>query len=115
SWSIPSEDPYEEAARQLLEQAPRSPEYVPDPMELEDWPLLASQISAIHFPNHWINNNSPWIKRCTHELLSCHSFDVTACASYVSDNRVKPIFFCAFSISTWPSSLSEPIRALDLT
>ncbi|GKE89357.1 putative ribonuclease H-like domain-containing protein, partial [Tanacetum coccineum] len=27
---------YEEAARQLLEQAPRSPEYVPDPMELED-------------------------------------------------------------------------------
>ncbi|GJS30660.1 putative reverse transcriptase domain-containing protein [Tanacetum coccineum] len=36
SWSIPSEDPYEESARQLLEQAPRSPEYVPDPMELED-------------------------------------------------------------------------------
>ncbi|GKA53041.1 putative reverse transcriptase domain-containing protein [Tanacetum coccineum] len=29
SWSIPSEDPYEEAARQLLEQAPHSPEYVP--------------------------------------------------------------------------------------
>ncbi|GJT60599.1 zf-CCHC domain-containing protein, partial [Tanacetum coccineum] len=36
SWSIPSEDPYEEAAQQLLEQAPRSPEYIPDPMELED-------------------------------------------------------------------------------
>ncbi|GJY88861.1 hypothetical protein Tco_0503489 [Tanacetum coccineum] len=36
SWSIPSEDPYEEAARQLLKQAPRSPEYVPDPIELED-------------------------------------------------------------------------------
>ncbi|GJR86617.1 hypothetical protein Tco_0210628 [Tanacetum coccineum] len=36
SWSIPSEDPYEEAARQLLEQAPCSPEYVPDPMELKD-------------------------------------------------------------------------------
>ncbi|GJR83531.1 hypothetical protein Tco_0154316 [Tanacetum coccineum] len=34
--SIPSEDPYAEAARQLLEQAPRSPKYVPDPMELED-------------------------------------------------------------------------------
>ncbi|GKG31234.1 hypothetical protein Tco_0423722, partial [Tanacetum coccineum] len=32
SWSIPFEDPYEEAARQLLEQAPRSLEYVPDPM-----------------------------------------------------------------------------------
>ncbi|GKF90900.1 hypothetical protein Tco_0274601, partial [Tanacetum coccineum] len=28
-WSIPSEDPYEEAARQLLEQAPHSLEYVP--------------------------------------------------------------------------------------
>ncbi|GJR16447.1 hypothetical protein Tco_0799099 [Tanacetum coccineum] len=40
SWSIPSEDPYEEAARQLLEQAPRSPEYVPDPMELEDHVLV---------------------------------------------------------------------------
>ncbi|GJY41644.1 hypothetical protein Tco_0428914 [Tanacetum coccineum] len=36
SWSIPSEDPYEEAARQLLEQAPRSPEYIPDLIELED-------------------------------------------------------------------------------
>ncbi|GJS11018.1 hypothetical protein Tco_0367814 [Tanacetum coccineum] len=30
SWSIPSEDPYEEAAQQLLEQAPRSLEYVPE-------------------------------------------------------------------------------------
>ncbi|GJS00498.1 hypothetical protein Tco_0317006 [Tanacetum coccineum] len=40
SWSIPSEDPYEEAARQLLEQAPRSPEYVPDPIELEDHVLV---------------------------------------------------------------------------
>ncbi|GKB79133.1 hypothetical protein Tco_0946028 [Tanacetum coccineum] len=30
SWSIPYEDPYEEAARQLLEQAPRSPKYVPE-------------------------------------------------------------------------------------
>nr|GEZ03433.1 hypothetical protein [Tanacetum cinerariifolium] len=36
SWSIPFEDPYEEATRQLLEQAPRSIEYVPDPIELED-------------------------------------------------------------------------------
>ncbi|GKB94805.1 hypothetical protein Tco_0980942 [Tanacetum coccineum] len=33
---ILSKDPYEEAARQLLEQAPRSQEYVHDPMELED-------------------------------------------------------------------------------
>nr|GFA25083.1 hypothetical protein [Tanacetum cinerariifolium] len=29
SWSIPSEDPYEEAAQQLFEQVPHSPEYVP--------------------------------------------------------------------------------------
>ncbi|GJR41141.1 hypothetical protein Tco_1216825 [Tanacetum coccineum] len=29
-WSIPSEDPYEEAAQQLFEQAPHSPEYVPE-------------------------------------------------------------------------------------
>ncbi|GJV22130.1 hypothetical protein Tco_1371150 [Tanacetum coccineum] len=35
SWSIPSEDPYEEAARQLLEQAPRS-RVCTDPMELDD-------------------------------------------------------------------------------
>nr|GFB77936.1 hypothetical protein [Tanacetum cinerariifolium] len=28
-WSIPSEDPYKEAAQQLFEQAPHSPEYVP--------------------------------------------------------------------------------------
>nr|GEV65503.1 putative reverse transcriptase domain-containing protein [Tanacetum cinerariifolium] len=34
--SIPSEDPYEEAAQQLLEQAPCFPEYVPDPIDLED-------------------------------------------------------------------------------
>ncbi|GJR93259.1 hypothetical protein Tco_0265433 [Tanacetum coccineum] len=40
SWSIPSEDPYEEAARQLLEKAPHSPEYVPDPIELEDHVLV---------------------------------------------------------------------------
>nr|GEZ30548.1 hypothetical protein [Tanacetum cinerariifolium] len=29
SWSIPSEDPYEEAAQHLFEQAPHSLEYVP--------------------------------------------------------------------------------------
>ncbi|GJU24802.1 hypothetical protein Tco_1163423, partial [Tanacetum coccineum] len=33
---IPLQDPYEEAARQALEQAPLPSEYVPDPMELED-------------------------------------------------------------------------------
>ncbi|GKF32432.1 hypothetical protein Tco_0102230, partial [Tanacetum coccineum] len=36
SWSILSEDPYKEAARQLLEKALRSLEYVYDPIELED-------------------------------------------------------------------------------
>nr|GEY54776.1 hypothetical protein [Tanacetum cinerariifolium] len=45
SWSIQSEDPYEEAAQQLLEQAPRSPEYVPDLIELED------HVPA-HIPEH---------------------------------------------------------------
>nr|GEY50948.1 putative reverse transcriptase domain-containing protein [Tanacetum cinerariifolium] len=45
SWSIPSEDPYEEAAQQLLEQAPHSLENVPDPIELED------HVSA-HIPEH---------------------------------------------------------------
>nr|GEY34404.1 hypothetical protein [Tanacetum cinerariifolium] len=29
SWSIPSEDPYEEAAKKLFEQVPHPPEYVP--------------------------------------------------------------------------------------
>nr|GEX47579.1 reverse transcriptase domain-containing protein [Tanacetum cinerariifolium] len=38
-------DPYEEAARQLLEQAPRSSEYIPDPIELEDHVPL-------HIPEH---------------------------------------------------------------
>nr|GFA86317.1 hypothetical protein [Tanacetum cinerariifolium] len=45
SWSIPSEDPYEEAAQQILEQAPRSLEYVHDPIELED------HVPA-HIPEH---------------------------------------------------------------
>ncbi|GJX79571.1 hypothetical protein Tco_0327720 [Tanacetum coccineum] len=36
SWSIPTEDSYEEDAQQALEQAPHSLEYVPDPMEMED-------------------------------------------------------------------------------
>ncbi|GJW10816.1 hypothetical protein Tco_1576643 [Tanacetum coccineum] len=34
SWSIPSEDPYEEAARQLLEQASHSPEVASAPTPL---------------------------------------------------------------------------------
>ncbi|GJU84724.1 hypothetical protein Tco_1292270 [Tanacetum coccineum] len=46
SWSIPSEDPYGEAARQLLEQAPRSPKYIPDPIELEDHAYITEVASA---------------------------------------------------------------------
>nr|GEZ21304.1 hypothetical protein [Tanacetum cinerariifolium] len=45
SWSIPSEDPYEEAAQQLVEYASRFLEYVPDPIELED------HVPA-HIPEH---------------------------------------------------------------
>ncbi|GJW72733.1 hypothetical protein Tco_0132103 [Tanacetum coccineum] len=49
SWSIPSEDPYEEVARQLLEQAPCPSEYVPNPMELEDHvPVRATTPSIYH-------------------------------------------------------------------
>nr|GEW76293.1 hypothetical protein [Tanacetum cinerariifolium] len=45
SWSIPSGDPYEKAAQQLLEQTPCSPKYVHDPIELED------HVPA-HIPEH---------------------------------------------------------------
>ncbi|GJT52555.1 hypothetical protein Tco_0978712 [Tanacetum coccineum] len=38
----------QEAIRQLLEQAPHSPEYVPDPMELEDHVLVSTIRSCIH-------------------------------------------------------------------
>ncbi|GKC46163.1 hypothetical protein Tco_1063885 [Tanacetum coccineum] len=54
-------------------------------------------------------------RMCTNRLPSCHSFDVTACASFVSALSIKPLFFCAFSTSTWLDSLSEPLRVLDLT
>nr|GEY01254.1 putative reverse transcriptase domain-containing protein [Tanacetum cinerariifolium] len=42
---IPFEDPYEKAAQKFLEQAPRSLDYVPDPIELEDHVPL-------HIPEH---------------------------------------------------------------
>nr|GEX94689.1 hypothetical protein [Tanacetum cinerariifolium] len=48
SWSIPYKDPYEEAAQQLLEQAPHSLEYAPDPIELEDHiPLLPLHVPSL--------------------------------------------------------------------
>ncbi|GJX46794.1 hypothetical protein Tco_0271984 [Tanacetum coccineum] len=47
SWSIPSEDPYEEAAQQLFEQAPRHPEYDLVPAEDEaPIPLLPPSFLA---------------------------------------------------------------------
>ncbi|GJU81056.1 reverse transcriptase domain-containing protein [Tanacetum coccineum] len=52
SWSIPFEDPYEEAARQLLDQAPCSPEFVPDPMELEDH--VPVYIPEPEYPEHLV-------------------------------------------------------------
>nr|GFB48751.1 hypothetical protein [Tanacetum cinerariifolium] len=42
---IENQDPYEEAAQQLLEHAPCSPEYVPDPIDLEDH-------VPVHIPDH---------------------------------------------------------------
>nr|GEX84347.1 hypothetical protein [Tanacetum cinerariifolium] len=45
SWINPSEDPYEEATQQLLEQAPRSLEYVPDLIKLENY-------VPAHIPEH---------------------------------------------------------------
>nr|GFA70091.1 hypothetical protein [Tanacetum cinerariifolium] len=38
-------DPYEEVAQQLLEHEPHSPEYVPDPIEIEDH-------VPVHIPEH---------------------------------------------------------------
>ncbi|GKA78610.1 putative reverse transcriptase domain-containing protein, partial [Tanacetum coccineum] len=50
SWSIPSEDPYEEAARQLLEQAPHSPDAADEdeaPTSLLPPSFLAPQIRPL--------------------------------------------------------------------
>nr|GEU76240.1 hypothetical protein [Tanacetum cinerariifolium] len=60
SWSIPTEDPYEEAARQALEQAspPSSPAYVPDPMKLEDHPLTVDASPAA-LPSGYIVDSDP--------------------------------------------------------
>ncbi|GJX64503.1 hypothetical protein Tco_0298846 [Tanacetum coccineum] len=65
SWSIPYEDPYEEAARQFLEQAPCSPEYIPDPMELED-----------HVPVYILEPEHPEdLAPAKDEALLCHKMD----------------------------------------
>ncbi|GKA20980.1 hypothetical protein Tco_0700969 [Tanacetum coccineum] len=75
SWSIPSEDPYEEAAQQLLEQAPRSPEYIPDPMELED-----------HVPME------PIIQDCLFFSLSISQERLMECENRLSQSRQKVVF-----------------------
>ncbi|GKF69679.1 hypothetical protein Tco_0202736 [Tanacetum coccineum] len=64
SWSILSEDPYEEAARQLLEHAPRPSEYVPDPIELED-----------HVPVYILEPEHPHVSRYIWNgcIMSCRS------------------------------------------
>ncbi|GJY12650.1 hypothetical protein Tco_0381959 [Tanacetum coccineum] len=60
SWSISTEDPYEEAARHALEQAPHSPEYVPDPMEPEDHaPPLPVDASPIALSPGYIADSDP--------------------------------------------------------
>ncbi|GJT82663.1 putative reverse transcriptase domain-containing protein [Tanacetum coccineum] len=64
SWSIPSEDPYEEAARQLLEQAPRSPEYVhedhvpvyiPEPEHPEDLVTAEDEAPTPPLPSFFLS------------------------------------------------------------
>ncbi|GKD20371.1 hypothetical protein Tco_1222074, partial [Tanacetum coccineum] len=62
SWSIPSEDPYEEAARQLPEQAPPSPIYIPFvpepvypeflPVDDEVFPTEEQPLPAADSPTH---------------------------------------------------------------
>ncbi|GJS89418.1 putative reverse transcriptase domain-containing protein [Tanacetum coccineum] len=60
SISISTEDPYEEAARQALEQAPHSSEYVPDPMKLEDHaPPLPADASPIALSPGYVADSDP--------------------------------------------------------
>ncbi|GJU39331.1 putative reverse transcriptase domain-containing protein, partial [Tanacetum coccineum] len=81
--SIPSEDPYEEAARQLFEQAPRPSEYVPDPMELED-----------HVPMRWAiivtytTTCTIYYRRADIPELTCHLEEPT---TYCSHTRVLSV------------------------
>ncbi|GJS29810.1 hypothetical protein Tco_0490430 [Tanacetum coccineum] len=46
SWSIPSEDPYEEAAQQLFEQAPCSPG--PRALEVEMRDVASAYYHSVH-------------------------------------------------------------------
>nr|GFA27240.1 hypothetical protein [Tanacetum cinerariifolium] len=65
SWSIPSEDPYEEAAQQLFEQAPQSPGYVPRdhvPVFVPEFEHLEDLVSAEGFL-------SPHIRPLSHRAL----------------------------------------------
>nr|GEW04205.1 putative reverse transcriptase domain-containing protein [Tanacetum cinerariifolium] len=66
SWSIPSENPYEEAAQQLLEQALRSPEYVHDPIKLED-----------HVPLHILEHPEDLVPAKDKEPIEAYILEVT--------------------------------------
>ncbi|GKC78559.1 hypothetical protein Tco_1129333 [Tanacetum coccineum] len=57
SWSISTEDPYEEAAQQALEQASPIPSlaYVLDPMELED--LVPVYVPDPDYPEYLASSN----------------------------------------------------------
>nr|GFA17405.1 hypothetical protein [Tanacetum cinerariifolium] len=70
SWSIPSVDPYEEAAQKLLEQAPRSPEYVPDPIELEDH-LPKRLLLTAPTPGCEVEESSPAASRQPGPTMAC--------------------------------------------
>ncbi|GJV47677.1 hypothetical protein Tco_1437889 [Tanacetum coccineum] len=87
SWSIPSEDPYEEAARQLLEQAPHSPEYVPDPIELEDH--LEDEAPTSLLPPSFL---SPRIRPLSPRALAAEMRDVASSLHHsLHPSRTPPL------------------------
>ncbi|GJW07441.1 hypothetical protein Tco_1569864, partial [Tanacetum coccineum] len=75
SWSIPSKDPYEDAVRQLLEQALRSLEYLPNPMELEDHPLSADASPTALSPGYIADSDLEEDKEDPEEDPSDHPAD----------------------------------------
>ncbi|GKF29856.1 hypothetical protein Tco_0096198, partial [Tanacetum coccineum] len=65
SWSIPSEDPYEEAARQLLEQAPQYvpadhvPVYIPEPEHPKDLVPAEDEAPTPLLPPFFLSPRTP--------------------------------------------------------
>ncbi|GJZ07985.1 hypothetical protein Tco_0542268 [Tanacetum coccineum] len=73
-------------------------------------------IRTIHSINHLGSDLEPLdLSLGSHGLPSCHSFDVTACASCVSDSRVNPTSPCAFFIATCDSLLALANESFDMT